>query len=205
MPRIKQIHSVDEYPHELTNGEREKLDQVFPRYEGFMRAATTGSLYHAESDAPVLVTNSWSQMVHNPAFAVRMIDLCDVVLNELPWAQNIKMRELAIMTIYQRQRCDYGYRAHYNVALQNGITETQLAQLPLFRSSDLFDDEERTVIEFANAVLDGTVSDELFDRAKALYGEKAMLEFTAVVAYWAFWGMLINTLEPDYVPIPARH
>jgi alkylhydroperoxidase family enzyme len=198
-PRITQIHSIGEYPHTLGDDQRAQLQGVFERYQSFMKNTIPGIYASAGDHVPV--SNSWSQMMHHPEFARAMIDLCDVVLNGLPWAQRVKVRELAIITVYQRQRCDYAYRAHYRPALAAGISEAQLLALPEFRTSDHFDDEERTVIEFTHAVLDGHVTDELFGRARALYGEKEMLEFTTVIAYWAFWGTLISALQPDFAAV----
>jgi alkylhydroperoxidase family enzyme len=199
VPRIKQIYSPGDYPHDLTEGDRAQLDRAFERYEQFMRNTAPG--IYASADKEVVVSNSWSQTMHHPGFALAMIDLCDVMLNGLPWAQRVKERELALITLYQRQRCDYAYRAHFRPAIGSGVTTEQIVALPEFRTSDLFTEEERTVIEFTHAVLDGQMTDELFARAEALYGEKETLEFTAVIAYWAFWGMLINTLQPDYAPV----
>jgi AhpD family alkylhydroperoxidase len=201
MPRVKQIRSVEDYPHTLADaGEREQLGRVFERYRRYIKNSAPG-LYGDDADDEIVITNSWSQMVHNPRFAELMLDLSDFVLNEMSWSRREKVRELAILAIYQRQRCDYGYRAHLGAGAASGVTSEQIAELPLFRTSDVFDDEERTVIEFTHAALDGHVSDELFDRAKALYGEQQMVELTAVVAYWAFWGILINALQPDYAPL----
>jgi alkylhydroperoxidase family enzyme len=196
MPRVKQIRTVDDYPHELTSDdERVQLARTFSRFGEL--AKTWGGAY----TGTVTVPNSWAQIFHVPRFGELVLDLADLVLNDLPWAQNMKLRELAILTLYERQRCDYGYRAHLGPAVAAGITEEQIAELPVYRTSELFDDEERDVIQFTHAALDGHVSDELFQRLQSRYGEQQMVEMTAVVAFWSLWGIMINTLQPDYVAV----
>ena len=56
------------------------------------------------------------------------------------------------------------------------------------------------MIEFTHAALDNHVSDELFERLVARYGEQQTIEMAVVVGFWTFWGILINTLRPDYAP-----
>jgi len=195
MARVKQIRSAEDYPHELASPEaQEQLARVFTAYERFTRSWP--ALYGKGQE----VTNSWAQLIHVPRFAELMLDLADFIVNEMPWAQRAKLRELAILTLYQRQRCDYGYRAHFGPASSAGITTEQIVELPAFRTSELFDDEEREVIEFTNAALDGEVSDELMSRLRARYGEQQTVELTVAVGFWALWGLLINVFQPDYVP-----
>jgi alkylhydroperoxidase family enzyme len=196
MPRVKQIRTVDDYPHELgTDEQRAQLASAFERFE------TMAKRWAGPYAGATTVPNSWAQIFHVPRFGELVLELADFVLNDLPWAQRMKLRELAILTLYERQRCDYGYRAHLGPAIAAGITEEQIAELPVYRTSEAFDDEERDVIDFTNASFDGHVSDELFERLKARYGEQQMVEMTAVVAFWALWGIVITTLQPEYVPV----
>jgi hypothetical protein len=54
------------------------------------------------------------------------------------------------------------------------------------------------VIEYSIAVVSNDVPEALYERVKALYGEKETLEFTTIVAWWAFWSMIINTYRPSF-------
>ncbi len=66
-----------------------------------------------------------------------------------------------------------------------GIGEEKILDLPLYAASPFYTDEERTVLEYADAMtitgLD--VSDELFARVRSLYSEDAVVELTAIVAF----------------------
>jgi alkylhydroperoxidase family enzyme len=200
VPRVTQIRSKDDFPHELSDSDEKELTEIFPHFSRYMANCLPG--IYGDGDTPnVGISNSWSQMAHDPRLANLMIDLSDHVLNDMPWSKLVRQRELAILAIYQRQRCDYGYRAHLFAGAEADITPEMVADLPVYHTSSLFTEEERTVIEYTHAVIDGLVSDELFERAKGYYGERGMVELTMVVAYWAHWGMLINALQPDFALI----
>ena len=64
--------------------------------------------------------------------------------------------------------------------------------MPYWRTASLFDDEQRLVIEYAEAVTSGEVPKALFSRVVERYGDKGAVEFTAAVAWWSFWAMMLN-------------
>jgi alkylhydroperoxidase family enzyme len=192
MPRVKQIATADDYPYDLGDEEvQAQVARAFARFDSMTRRAA------GQYSGAATVPNSFAQIFNVPRFGELMVELTDFVVNDLPWAQRMKLRELALITLYERQRCDYAYRIHVAMATAAGVTEQQIADLPVYRTSDAFDEEERDVIEFTHAALDNHVSDELFERLQMRYGEQQAVEMTAVVAFWAFWGIIINTLQPE--------
>jgi alkylhydroperoxidase family enzyme len=66
-----------------------------------------------------------------------------------------------------------------------GIAEAKLLALLDWESSDLFDDTERLVLEYADAITitDRDVSDELFARIRARFDDDAIVELTEIVAW----------------------
>ncbi|MET0270705.1 MAG: carboxymuconolactone decarboxylase family protein, partial [Sphingomonas sp.] len=65
-----------------------------------------------------------------------------------------------------------------------------------WRTSDLFDAEQRLVIGYAAAVLAADVPDALSAAVKAAYGETGLAELTTIVAVWAAWAMIIEAMRP---------
>ena len=59
-----------------------------------------------------------------------------------------------------------------------------MANLADWRNSDIFTDEERTALEYAEAITltDGTVDDELFASLKSYFTEAQIVELTAGIA-----------------------
>lgn len=81
--------------------------------------------------------------------------------------------------------CEYCLDIGSALARGEGITERQLRELPHYRTSDAFDDEERAVLELAEAVTrsPAVVPDELRSRLGALFTPAQVTELAAVIAW----------------------
>ena len=68
--------------------------------------------------------------------------------------------------------------------MQAGASPEKVAQVESARTSVLFDDRERTALEYAEAITrtGERVSDELFARIRAHFTEAEVVELTAAVA-----------------------
>ncbi|MDP9189620.1 MAG: hypothetical protein M3O25_10260, partial [Actinomycetota bacterium] len=65
-----------------------------------------------------------------------------------------------------------------------GVSEEQLRALPEFRDSELFDADEKLVLEYAEAISRTPVDvpDELFERLRARFDEAQIVELTTAAA-----------------------
>ena len=68
---------------------------------------------------------------------------------------------------------------------ENGVTDEKLLALADWESSPLFSDEERTALEYADAmtITGRDVSDELFARLRRWWDDDALVEMTEVIAW----------------------
>jgi alkylhydroperoxidase family enzyme len=71
------------------------------------------------------------------------------------------------------------------VGSELGLSDEKLLALNEYASSDLFDEKERTALEFADCmtITGREVSDELFSRVAAFFDEDALVELTEVIAW----------------------
>jgi AhpD family alkylhydroperoxidase len=76
--------------------------------------------------------------------------------------------------------CDFGTW----FARDSGITEEHLRDLPRFRESDVFTEEEKLVLEYAEGITRTPVEvpDELFARLRARFDEGQLVELTYAAA-----------------------
>lgn len=135
---------------------------------------------------------------HNPTLALHLARLSRFIVLETAWAQRQDLRELAFQTLNLHFKSDFSYKARLPHAHAAGIRNDLLAALPVWRTSSLFDDEQRLVIEYTNAVVSGDVPAPLFARVVDRYGEKGAVEFTTLVAFWSAWAMIINAAQPEF-------
>ena len=68
--------------------------------------------------------------------------------------------------------------------MRAGATEAKIAEVATALTSDLFDDREKTALEYAEAITftDRKVTEELFARLRAHFSEPEIVELTAAVA-----------------------
>ena len=68
---------------------------------------------------------------------------------------------------------------------QLGVSDDKIEAVKDYANSDLFTQEERLALEFADAmtITGRDVSDELFQRLRKLFDEDALVELTATIAW----------------------
>ncbi len=68
---------------------------------------------------------------------------------------------------------------------QLGVSDDKIEAVKDYANSDLFTQEERLALEFADAmtITGRDVSDELFQRLRGLFDEDALVELTATIAW----------------------
>ena len=129
---------------------------------------------------------------HSPKLASALAGVSKLMALDLGWSQRTDLRELAILAANLQFKSDYGFRSRLPNAKAAGLSDEQIAALPAWQASALFDDEQKLTIAYAHAVASGDVPPVLFDRVKARWGERGAVECTAVIGFWSFWAMFLN-------------
>jgi len=89
-----------------------------------------------------------------------------------------------------------------------GASDEQIADLPNWRSSDLFDVKEKLAFELADATIQTPVdvSDDLFARLQRHYSNEELVELAAICALENFRSRFnrVFRVEPNglYCPVP---
>jgi alkylhydroperoxidase family enzyme len=71
------------------------------------------------------------------------------------------------------------------VGSELGIAEEKILALEDYAESPLYDAKEKAALEYADAITlsDRDVTDDLFPRVRGFFGDDALVELTAVVAW----------------------
>jgi 4-carboxymuconolactone decarboxylase len=95
-----------------------------------------------------------------------------------------------------------------------GVSEEQLRDFHRYRDSDAFSDEEKLVMEYAEAMSQTNVDvpDQMFDRLRAHFDSEQIVELTAAIAIENFRARFNNALdvapagfsEGQFCPMPER-
>jgi alkylhydroperoxidase family enzyme len=184
MTRVKCVYKPTDYPGSPDAATRQDLDDLFE---------------HLSPGQPKVEPHSgYALLAQSPRLALNIARLGDYIVRDMPWTQRRDLRELAIQALNLHFKCDFSFQAHLHYAQAAGISLEQQAAIPYWRTSNLFNDEQRLVIEYSFAVAAADVPGELFSRVVEQYGERGTIEFTAAVAWWSFWDMILNAARPEY-------
>jgi len=185
MSRITPVYRPGDYPGTPDEVTRADLAELF--------AFLAPGVAEPEIDRP---HTGMAIAAHSPGFALNLARLTNHVALGLGWSGRKDLLELAVQAVNLHYKCDFSYEVRIAKADASGLGMERLAALPFWRTSSLFDEEQRLVAEFVEAVVAGDVPDELVDRARARWGEKGVVECTAVIATFSAWAMLINVARP---------
>lgn len=114
-----------------------------------------------------------------------------------------RLRELAILTVGYATRSAYEVAHHQSHGLKAGLTGEQLAAVPDFESSGLFDDTEKAVMRLAKeSTLQVDVSEQTWRAAAELLTDRQMVELSLSIAWYnsgvRIMGLLDIDLEENY-------
>ena len=142
------------------------------------------------------VMNVWRMMAWSPALAKVWAPFSRGLRNELS-----VLRELLIVQIACRHESSYEYGHHAHMALAEGVTQAQLASLPQWHDSTLFDAEESLVLQLADDLTHA--SGATAATMKALlehFGEKHLVELLATGAFYCSVARIVNALDCELEP-----
>lgn len=116
-----------------------------------------------------------------------------------------RLKEIVMLRSSIMNGCAYCVRVHTERAVQAGLTIDDLAQISVWRESDIFTDRERAGLELAEAYVaigNGGVSDDVYNRVGAVLTEKEYAALSwACVSINAFNRI---TIAGRY-PVPPLH
>lgn len=143
----------------------------------------------------------YQMLLNSPVIARGWLALGTAV--RLEAALDPKLRELVILQVGYLLQADYEFSHHYPIALKHGATPEQVAALPDFETSPLFDERERAALRFAKvSTLDVTVPDGVFEAIRRHLDPQRMLELAVTVGFYNAVCRLIHAvgieLESDH-------
>lgn len=190
MARIKLVSTPGDFPGTPDEATGKALHELFER---IARMYGRKELEIPGSGA------AFAAAARNPRLALKLLDLSDFILQEMPWTSRRKyLKQLVIQALNLHFKCDFSFQSHIGSAQKDGVSLEKMTLIPFWRTANVFDDEERLVIEYTMAVVTGEVPEELFARVVELYGETEAMELTVGIGWWSLWAMLINATGTDF-------
>jgi len=105
------------------------------------------------------------------------------------------LRELVILLVAVLNRAPYEFAQHAPIALAEGVTQAQIDAIGTWRESTLFDERERDVLAYAEAMtLSVQVRKPLFDAVHRHFSDRQLVELTATVASYNMVSRFLEAL-----------
>ncbi|HEY4887374.1 MAG TPA: carboxymuconolactone decarboxylase family protein [Candidatus Dormibacteraeota bacterium] len=111
-----------------------------------------------------------------------------------------RLRELGIMRVAQRAGAVYEWAHHWNLALQAGVSEEHLRVLRDWRTSSLFDERERAILAYADAICDIDVPDAVFDPLRQWFDDGQLVELTLTLSFYCHVARALIALRVELEP-----
>jgi 4-carboxymuconolactone decarboxylase len=113
--------------------------------------------------------------------------------------------ELAICTAARAANADFIWNAHARLGLQAGTRQAALHAVDTHGPLDDLTSDESLIIRFGRELLETPqVSDDTFNSVRARYGEKGLLELTALISVYMMNAAILRVMDHRASP-EARH
>lgn len=143
--------------------------------------------------------NLYRALANNPEVLRAWIDLAWTL--RLRGGLDRGLRELLILRVAQVLDSEYEWTHHVVAARAAGVAEAKIAALAEWREQrEVFDDRERAVLLYAEAVADAEVEDEVAAGLSRHFEPAEVVEITVTAAFYAMVGRVLDALA---VPLDA--
>lgn len=140
------------------------------------------------------VLNIFKTMAHSPDLMQSWWSMMALLFGRLKL--DPRLRELAILRLFQIRHCAYGYAHHVRIGKQLGVTDGQLDQMERYAASDAFSDLDKQVLEYTDAVTNlEERSKDLAATLRKQLSEQEVVELTFCIANWNLMAHLLLPLE----------
>mgnify|MGYP000982545039 CR=1 FL=1 len=111
-----------------------------------------------------------------------------------------RLNELAIIVTGRRWNSQIEFHIHAEAARVAGLSDAIIDAIRVGQTPPFSDEEEIEIYEFTRMLQDkGVVSDEAHTAVKRRWGERGVVELTAVIGYYTMVSMMLNAHE---IPLP---
>jgi len=141
----------------------------------------------------------YNPLLRSPVLGQRMFDL----LHYLRWETSVplQLNEFAILIIGRQWRSQVEWLAHAPLAIKAGLSPDIVAELKANKRPSNMLPEESVVYDFVTELTTRhVVSDATFNRAKALLGERQVVDLTAVAGTYVAVAMILAMSEESVPP-----
>ncbi|WP_420394409.1 carboxymuconolactone decarboxylase family protein [Acuticoccus sp.] len=105
-----------------------------------------------------------------------------------------RLSELAILVTAKVWSSEFEWQAHAPIALEGGLSSEVIEAIRTDAEPPFSGEDERVVAAFARAAQEGRghISDEVYEDARRVLGEPALVDLVGILGYYCLISMTIN-------------
>ena len=154
-----------------------------------------------------LTAPPWSVLLRIPAHVVPALQIRLHYLNES--AIGPRLTEFAILIAARRWTNNWEFNAHSTAATTAGLKPEIIAAVAEGHRPDQMADDEAIVWDFCAELQDNqSISDRMYARALARFGEPGIVELASIQGYYTYLAMVMNAarvgVQPNTKPVLER-
>jgi 4-carboxymuconolactone decarboxylase len=112
-----------------------------------------------------------------------------------------RLRELVIITVGATWKADFEWYIHSQEARRYGLSPQLVEEIRLGREPRFDKEDERILYAYSMELQRShRVSDQTYDAARKLFGDRALAELTVLIGHYTMVSMTLNAHE---APLPA--
>ncbi len=109
-------------------------------------------------------------------------------------ATSRQLRELMILRAATLHHSPYEWHQHRRMAAEAGVTDYEIAELEMWRSSKAFDAATRAALAFTDAIANGQVPESVNQELAAHFELAQRIELTVTAAFYSMVPRVLHTL-----------
>lgn len=117
-----------------------------------------------------------------------------------------RYRELGLTRAGFARGSQFVFSQHCKASRSVGISDEQVAAIPSWTTSELFDAKDRAVLAYTDEVIvqDGRVQDGTFEALHGHFSDEEILELTYAIATYGLHATICRALRLEYDDVPER-
>ncbi len=141
------------------------------------------------------VLHLYQMLLHSPPIAAGWLAFLTAIRQKSSLPGDL--RELVIMRIAAVNGAPYEAAQHAPIARREGLTQQQMDAIPAWKRSDSFDERQRAVLAYADAMTrEIQVPTAIFAAARrSMDDDRMMVELTATIAAYNMVSRFLEALE----------
>ena len=158
--------------------------------------AEVAELYQKMESKGVPVLNLYKCLAASPPMVSAALKVGNLLLSRAELAP--KLRELVILRVATLAGSEYEWTQHVPVAIEVGVSQSQIDDIHRWMRSDQFSGEERAVLQYTDEVaLRVKVSDDTFEALRQYLNDRQIVELSLSIGYWGMVARVLVPLEID--------